>query len=258
MNSSKERTLTELYKKHRPKTLKGMVGNESTVQTLQNMIKRDKLPRTILLYGGSGCGKTTLGRIIAKEVNCNTEMDFFELNCSSFRGIDSIREIEKKMMRAPTGGDSRVYLLDEVHQWTKDAQNAALKMLEDTPNHVYFILCTTDPQKIIKTIKTRCCELPVELLNDTQMKKLVKRVLTREKQTMEDDLIEDLVDASEGSPRRALVMLDRVLNLPPEKREEAIKEDPEEPEVKDLCQALIKRKSWSEVSKTSEEYSDRS
>jgi len=238
----------ELYKRHRPKTLKDMVGNEATVRTLMNMLKRQTLPHTCLFHGPSGCGKTTLARILAKELGCS-QMDLRELNCSDFRGVDTIRDIARKINMAPTGGDCKIWLMDEVHQMTKDAQNAALKILEDTPSHVYFFLCTTDPQKIIKTIRTRCCEIPVERLSTDLIKKLVAKVLKRERETLDMDMVADLTDAADGSPRRALVILDRVLNLPPEDRAAAIKEDPEEKEVIDLCQALLRGKSWSTVAR---------
>ncbi len=238
----------ELYKKYRPRSLKTIIANQSTVATLTNMLGRNTLPHTILLYGPSGCGKTTIARILKKELGCS-EIDFQELNCSDFRGVDTVREINKAMRMFPTSSKCRIWLLDEIHQMTKDAQNAALKMLEDTPSHVYFILCTTEPKKIINTIRTRCCQLPVELLSTSDMKKLIQRVLRKENEKLEDELIMDISDCAEGSARKALVILDRILNLLPEDREAAIKENPDEKEVIDLCRALIKGESWSKVSK---------
>jgi len=161
--------------------------------------------------------------------------------------VDTIREIARQMHLAPTGGTTRIWLLDEVHQMTKDAQNAALKILEDTPKHVYFILCTTDPQKLIPTIKNRCCQLSVELLKREQLKKLIGRVLKREGEELSEELVEDITEASAGSARKALVILDRILNLPEGDREDAIKNDPEEKEVIELCRALIKGEQWSRV-----------
>lgn len=238
--------MKELYKKYRPKKLKNMIGNEGTVQTLSNMMERDTLPHTILLTGPSGCGKTTLARIIKNELGCS-EVDFKEMNCSDIRGVDSVREIARTMNMAPTGGKVRIWLLDEVHQWTKDAQNASLKILEDTPDHVYFILCTTDPQKLLKTVKTRCSELQVELLGSSDMAKLIKRVLKKEGEKMPEDLIEDLIDCAGGSARQALVILDRVLNLPEKLREEAIKEEPAEAEVIELARAVCSKAGWKKV-----------
>lgn len=238
----------ELYKKYRPRSLKTVIGNQATVKTLANMFERGTLPHTILLHGESGTGKTTIARIIKKELECS-DVDFKEVNCSDNRGIDTIREIRRIMNMKPTGGDVRIWLLDECHRLTGEAMDAALKILEDTPSHVYFILCTTDPQKLIKTIKTRCCQLPMELLSDNDEKRLIQRVLKKEEEELDDDLIDKIIDAANGSSRKALVILDRVLNLPPEDRESAVSEEPEEKEVIDLCRALIKGESWSKVAK---------
>ena len=239
----------ELYKRHRPKTLKGVVGNKSTVATLKNMLERKTLPHTILFHGPSGAGKTTLARILKTELECHP-MDFQELNCSSFRGIDTIRDIERTMSLAPVGGKCKIWLLDEFHQMSKDGMNASLKILEDTPAHVYFLICTTDPQKLLKTIRTRCSEMPVEYLEEDDVKKLLLRVAKREKITLSQDTIEEIYDASEGSARKCLVLLDKVKNLPEEARSNAITCQEEEREGIELCRALIeKNPSWSKVSK---------
>lgn len=239
---------TELYKKYRPKSLDTIVGNETTVKTLQNMISRKTIPHTILISGPSGCGKTTLARILMKELECS-ELDFRELNCSDNRGIDTIRSISKAISLAPTGGKVRMWLLDESHMLTSEAQNAALKILEDTPKHVYFVLCTTDPQKIIPTIRTRCCHLEVELLNDNLMTDLINRVTTKCQESLDKDTLISLLAYAGGSARRALVALDRLFNLPVEQREQALKEDPEERETIELCRALLKREPWNKVNK---------
>lgn len=238
----------ELYKKHRPRTLKQIIGNKSTVATLENMLKRKTLPHTILFHGPSGCGKTTLARILKNELNCN-DMDFKELNCSDFRGIDTIRDITKTMNLAPVGGGCRIWLLDEVHKMTGDAQNASLKILEDTPEHVYFFLCTTDPQKLIKTIRTRCCEIPVEQLSDSDIKKLIIRTCKREKKKLKKSIVEDLIDASDGSARKCLVLIDKIIDLSEEEQEESITYQDEKRQGIELCRALIQGKSWSTITK---------
>lgn len=238
----------ELYKKYRPKTLKGVVGNEATVQTLNTMVAKGRVPHTILFSGPSGCGKTTLARIMRSYLNCS-EMDFKELNCSDFRGVDTIREIAQLMNLSPIGGETKIWLLDEVHQMTKDAQNAALKILEDTPSHVYFFLCTTDPQKILPTIKTRCCNIEVEPLSSEECQKLIQRVVRNESLDLDIKIIKKIAESCGGSARKTLVTLERVLNLPEQKRMEAIKEDAEtSAEVIELCRALIKKESWKRVS----------
>jgi DNA polymerase III gamma/tau subunit len=241
--------MTELYKKHRPKTLKGVIGNESTVKALQNMIARKTVPHTILFQGPSGCGKTTLARILKTELKCG-DMDFQELNCADFRGIDTIRDISRTMNLAPVSGGCRIWLLDEFHQMTGAGQNSALKIFEDTPDHVYFFLCTTDPQKLIKTIQTRCCQMPVENLTEPQMKKLLLRVSKRAKIQLTQETAENIIDASEGSARMALVILDKIKNIPPKEQAEAIAMQEEAREGIELCRALIKKDTtWASVAK---------
>ena len=238
----------ELYKKHRPKTLRAVIGAEQTTAALENMLKRGTLPRTLLFHGPSGCGKTTLARILKDRLGCH-DLDFKEMNCSDVRGVDSVREISRSMFLAPCGGPCRMWLLDEVHQWTKDSQHAALKMLEDTPGHVYFMLCTTDPQKLLKTILTRCCEMPVRLLTYEELKTLVTRVCSREQATISQETLEDIVSNAQGSARTALVLLDKVVNLSEEERSAAIQQQlSEENEAIDLCRALMDRKAdWRKV-----------
>jgi DNA polymerase-3 subunit gamma/tau len=175
-------------------------------------------------------------------------MDFKELNCSDFRGIDTIRDIARLMNLAPTGGKVRIWLLDEVHQLSKDGQNAALKMLEDTPSHVYFFLCTTDPQKLLKTIQTRCCEMPVRLLTHKELGLLIKRVMKREKKELSEEVVEEIITSAQGSARTTLVLLDKILNLKEEEQIEAIQSKlAEENEAIELCRALIKKESWKKV-----------
>ena len=239
---------TELYKRYRPKSLSRMLGNGPTIAVLKNMLETKRLPHTILFWGSSGTGKTTLGRILRKELECS-DLDFKEMNCSDVRGIDSIRAISRTTKLAPAGGPCRVYLLDEVHQWSKDAQHAALKMLEDTPEHVYFFLCTTNPEKLLKTIRTRCCEMALELLSDVDLSRLIKRTCKKEKKEIPSSHLEDLVDHSDGSARRCMVLLDKLLNLPEDQWTEALKRAKEErSESIELCRALMKGATWNKIS----------
>lgn len=237
----------ELYKKHRPTELSDVIGAEDTVKTLQNMIERKKVPHTILFHGPSGCGKTTLARILKTELDCD-DIDFRELNCSDFRGIDTVREITRNMRLAPTGGNCRIWLLDEVHQLSKDGQNAALKILEDTPSHVYFFLCTTDPQKLLKTIRTRCCEFPVRLLTEKEISKLMKSIIKEESLDVSEEAIEEILDKANGSARTALVLLDKIANLTEEEQAEAVKVAVEsEKETIELCRALYQKADWRKI-----------
>lgn len=240
---------TELYRRFRPKSLKRMLGNEETVSALRGMLKKGEVPHTLLFSGPSGCGKTTLARIVASELKAH-EVDIVEKNCSAERGIDFIRDIQKAMNRAPSGGECRVWILDEVHQLTKEAQNAALKMWEDTPDHVYFFLATTDPQKLLPTIRTRCSDMPVVELSERETTSLVKRVSNKVKIELNKKTLRKLVELSHGSARLALVLLDKIRHIPEAKRLKAMQDRADEENVAiDLCRALIKRAPWKEVGK---------
>jgi len=215
-----------------------VMGNQTTVAALKNMLEQKTLPHTILFSGPSGCGKTTLARILAGTLGCDS-LDLRELNCSDFRGIDTIRDIARTMNLA-AANESRVWILDEVHQLSKDGQNAALKMLEDTPDHVYFFLCTTDPQKLIKTIQNRCCGMPVSLLTYEELTALVDRVLTKEEKKISDDIKDEIVASAQGSARMVLVLLDKILNLKEADQKKAIADKlAQENEAIELCRALL-------------------
>ena len=199
----------ELYKRHRPKTYKAMVGQESTVKVMLGWGKQKATPHCILFTGPSGCGKTTLARILAAKLKCSPH-DLNEVNSADFRGIDSVRRIRSEMNLAPVAGACRIWIIDECHKMSNDAQNAILKLLEDTPKHVYFFLATTDPHKLLKTIKTRATEMVVRLLTDDQINSLILSVGKKEEVDVSDEVMDSLVQASAGSARKALVLLEKV------------------------------------------------
>src|SRR5690554_5071868 len=168
-----------LYLKYRPDSLDEVVGNSETVELLRSQLSPDAsqpIGRSILFHGPTGCGKTTLGRIVARELGAKGS-DIKEIDAADFRGIDTIREIRKQIAYKPLEGPYQVWILDEVHRATQDAQSALLKTLEDTPSHVYFILCTTDPQKLLPAIRGRCADYQVRTLNDREMRMLLRRVV---------------------------------------------------------------------------------
>jgi DNA polymerase-3 subunit gamma/tau len=243
----------ELYKKYRPKSLKTMIGNTDTIQSIKNM---ESFPHAILLSGESGTGKTTLGRIIAKMLK-SKGLDFVELDTSSFRGIDTIREIRKKMEYKPLNSDARVYLLDEVHMLgtggsseKNAAQNALLKALEEAPDHLYFILCTTNPEMLLGTIRSRCTSFHLSTLDDDEMDKLLVRTLKKEKKILKQEVIDEIIQSAQGRPRKALTILEKVIVLEDEEqmlnaaRETII----EEGQVKELCYLLLKKSPWKKIS----------
>jgi len=240
-----------LHVDYRPAELEEVIGNKETIKKLKAIFLRENkdFPHALLFSGPSGCGKTTFARIIKHLVDCEDE-DFIEMNASNTRGIDAARAIIDTMNFLPNG-ESRVYLIDEVHQATKDFQNSILKALEDTPKHVFFILCTTDPQKLLKTIRNRCSCFEVEKLSETQIEDLVKEILDAEGITdFPVSAIAKIAELADGCPRQALVLLDQVIDFDePEEIEEALKglSIGENKQVLDLCRALVKQRPWSEV-----------
>lgn len=247
----------ELYRKYRPRMLKQVVGQKSAVSTLKKLLASGRVPHTLLFTGPSGCGKTTFARIVAKKLKAG-KFDIEEVNAASERGIDMVRGISNKMGMAPLGGRSRVFIIDECQKLTSDAQSSLLKMLEDTPDHVYFMLCTTDPQKLLGTIKTRATEIKVALLNDNDMTELVVGVCANEKAFLSDDAVSKLVELAGGSARKALVLLHQIIALEGETSQlGALQKADYTKQGIDLARLLIAPKPvWRDVSKVLKELED--
>lgn len=198
--------MKELYKKYRPKRLKRVFGQEIACKKLAAFIEDKDVPHTILFTGPAGTGKTTLARIVSHELGCG-KSDFQELNTADFRGIDSVRDVRMRIGSAPISGDCRVWLMDECHKLTNDAQNAFLKMLEDTPEHVYFMLATTEPERLIKTLRSRATQINLKALSRTCIKDLLKYVMKKESLKIPKSVINKITEYCEGSARSALVSL---------------------------------------------------
>lgn len=241
----------ELYKKYRPLTLKEIVGQPEAVRILEQFRKKNTMPHSVLFTGPSGCGKTTLSRIIRTYVDCKLE-DYVELNCADFRGIDMVRDLRSKLSLAPMGGgSSRVYYVDECHQLTKDAQNGMLKMLEDTPRHIYFFLATSEPNKLITAIKTRCTEIKVKYLSISDLKLLVLSTTDTEKVTISEDVVDKIAELAEGSARKALVLLQAVIDISGEDEQlEALEKSVPYAQGIELARLLLNpRSTWPEAAK---------
>lgn len=245
--------MTELYKQYRPKQFKDILGQDDAVSTLQTFLKRGRLPHALLFTGASGCGKTSLARILQKKLGC-AKQDFDEKNAAADRGIETIRQIQSRMSLASLGGGCKIYYLDEAHQATSHAQDCLLKMLEDTPKHVYFFLATTDPGKLKTTIKTRCTEIRVQPLPAKLMLKLLEGVLAKEEVTIEEEVLERIIEQADGSPRKALVLLNQVYRLPDADAQlEAVIRSDSRAKAVEIARLLLYRGKWPQIAKVLKE-----
>jgi len=241
---------SELYKKHRPQSLADLVGQPEAVRKLQAMQQGGRFPHTVLLSGPSGCGKTTIARIFRTLLNCG-KSDFHEINAAEDRGIDLVREIKRRVSLAPMDGDSRIWLIDEAHQLTAPAQDAFLKELEDTPNWVYFILSTTDPQKLKNTIRTRCTDVVVKALNAKDMSTLVLSVAKKEKKKLTEEVVDKICEHSDGSARKALVLLNSIIDITDEEEQiQTIQKSDVQHQAIEIARALLDtRTKWTDMAK---------
>ena len=239
-----------LYRKYRPKDFDEVIGNEAVISSLKSLLSRDKkkIPHVFMFIGEFGCGKTSFGRILASKLGCS-DFDLSEMDIGTDRSVDDADFLKEKIKYAPMKGKCRVIILDELQMASAKFQGSLLKTLEDDcPNHVYFIICTTDPQKINGGIKTRASKYIVKPLEFDQQMALLTRVTKEEKANIPKGVLELIAEASGGSKREALVLLDQIISLKSEEEmKQIIKASTQKEEVINLCRALINGKSWKEV-----------
>ena len=196
----------------RPKDFDSMVGNAGIIESVKEILKKKQFPKSWIFSGPSGIGKTTIARIIAKKVGARGE-GIKEINTADIRGIDGIREIIEISRYKSFNSKTSVYILDECHQLTKDAQNALLKSLENPPDHVYFILCTTDSSKLLNTIKTRCIEFVFREISQDDIIKLLSNVMEAANINVTDYALEQIIKNCYGSPRMAINLIEKCNNI---------------------------------------------
>lgn len=235
----------------RPKSLDDFIGNQTIVKSLKSIIESKHPPHTYLFSGPAGCGKTTLARILTNSFGCK-ESSIIEINSSNNRGVDSAREIISQCIYTPLEGEIKVYILDEIHKATNEFQNAMLKVLEEPPSHVYFILCTTDPQKLLKAVKSRCTIFKIEKPERHELFEYLIDVCEKNNIPKYDNVINTIIEQSEGVPRDALILLDKIKDIKGATQAEVItliNSDSEiSKEIIDICRALIKQTTtWDEI-----------
>lgn len=212
-----------LYRRYRPKTLSEVVGQEQITTVLQNSLKNGKIAHAYLFIGPRGTGKTSVARILAHEINNfpyeleDDYLDIIEIDAASNTGVDNIRDLREKAIIAPTKGKYKVYIIDEVHMLSKSAFNALLKTLEEPPEHVVFIMATTDAYKVPITITSRSQVYTFKLANPSVMLDHLKKIAKQEKINITDEALEIVVKRGGGSFRDSLSLLDQISTLSDDK-----------------------------------------
>ena len=216
-----------LYRIYRPADFKDIVGQDQIVQILKNQILEGSVSHAYLFSGGRGTGKTSTAKVFAKAINCinsvdqepchtckvclEGDIDIIEIDAASNNSVDNIREIRENVVYTPSYGKYKVYIVDEVHMLSQGAFNALLKTLEEPPQHVIFILATTEPQKIPATVLSRCQRFDFKKIETSQIISKLKLILSELKLSYENEAIEVIAHKSDGGMRDALSLLDQAI-----------------------------------------------
>lgn len=219
-----------LYLTYRPQTFDEVAGQKAIVRTLKNALTSGKMAHAYLFAGPRGTGKTTMARLFAKALDCEEGLghqcnkcsnclaisegshpDVIEIDAASNNGVDQVRDLIDKVKYAPIKGKYKVYIIDEVHMMSTGAFNALLKTLEEPPENVIFILCTTEPYKVLPTILSRCQRFDFSKLTDEEMRGKLIEVLTQEKTAYDEEGVKAVISLADGGMRDALSILDQVL-----------------------------------------------
>jgi DNA polymerase III subunit gamma/tau len=228
-------SLESMAVKYRPRCIDDLVGQDAIVSQVKGMLKSGKFSNSMLLNGSSGCGKTTTARIIARTLFCSnlgegfkpcgecpscrygdSHPDLAEINMAETRGIDDVRQLIASSKNMPTIGKFRIFIIDEVHAWTTQAEQAFLKPLEEPPTRTMWILCTTNPEKLKPTIVGRCKKLPVQLIEPEVMMQRLSYIAKKEGLDLKEredgkQILRAVADMSNGHMRDGIEMLESVI-----------------------------------------------
>lgn len=225
---------TVLARKYRSQTFDDIVGQDPIAQTLKNAIKTGKVAHAYLFTGTRGVGKTTMARLLAKALNClavnepttepcckcdsciavnlGEDIDVIEIDGATNNGVEQVRELRQNAIYRPARARFKIYIIDEVHMLTVPAFNALLKILEEPPDHVKFIFATTEPNKVIPTIQSRCQRFDFSNIGPAKIAEQLKFILEQEKIKYEEDMVLPLAKMANGSMRDGLSLLDRLIS----------------------------------------------
>ena len=241
-----------LHLKYRPKTFKEVIGQDEVVKSIQASLKAKARPHVFLFTGGTGTGKTTLARILTREFQVD-QSNIVEVDAATNNGIDVMRDIMSPL-RYHGFGDTpnKAIILDEAHMLSKQAWASLLKTIEEPPAHVFFFFCTTDAGKVPDNIVTRCQAYNLRQVKYDPLMDLLEHVASEEGYDVSERILGLIARSSEGSPRRALVMLAMVHDCPNEEEAARVLETPmEHKEIIDLCRELVKGDlTWPRLQKT--------
>lgn len=236
--------------KHRPSTLEEVVGNEATIASLRGALTRDPPVQSYLFTGPEGTGKTTCARICATTLGI-APCDFEEMNNANYSGVDASRSLLGRIGLYGLQGKRRGFLLDECHRMSPDSQDILLKALEEPPPHCFFFLATTEPQKLRKTLRSRCMDFKMDYLDRSTLVGLLSVVLAKEGASLQAAALDQIAEASLGSPRTALVMLESVLGLTDTGQIQQVLQKivDEGQEAIALCRLLMRARDWGQVAR---------
>ena len=220
-----------LARKYRPNSFDEVIGQDHVVQVIKNSIDQERVHQAFLFSGTRGVGKTTIARLLAKCLNCMSSdsptsqpcnkcdssiaiqegksIDFLEIDAASRTGVDHMRELLSSIYTSPSVSRFKIFLIDEVHMLSRGSFNALLKTLEEPPSHVIFLLATTDPEKIPKTVISRCLQLNLKTVSRIELEEHFRKICEKEAIKSDDESLALVAKAAEGSVRDGLSLLDQ-------------------------------------------------